>query len=172
MTIMVIPNKLLMIDILLKLVLITVFVFIFFQDSKDRLVYWFLYPLAGVLSYTIQAITIGWYIAILNSLINLGFIAIILSVGFLYSKLIMKKKFVDESIGLGDILLFLFLCFTFSTIPYIILFVFSLLFSLLLHNFLKKTSHPDTVPLAGYITLFFAAVYFISLFISPKYLFA
>jgi len=161
-----------MIEICCKIILIIIFLLIFWQDSKDRLVYWFLYPLVGIVAFVIEGNRIGYLLAILTSLINLLLILIIIITGYLYSTLILRKKFVNESLGMGDLLLFIFLCFTFATTTFIILFVFSLFFSLILHQYFKNRSDHKTVPLAGYISLFFAAVYLISFFIHPKYLFA
>ena len=161
-----------MIEILIKGLLIITFLVIFWQDTKDRLVYWFLYPLLGCLASGIQVLQIGYISTLINSLINLIFIFLLISVAFIYSKVIMKRPFVNESIGLGDILIFVFLCFTFATVAFFILFVFALLFSLMLHLYFKKKSIHNNVPLAGYIAVFFAAVYTVSFFIEPKYLFA
>ena len=113
-----------MISIVLKIIIITVFLIIFLQDFKDRLVYWFLYPLIGITAYLIQLIFISNLSIIMNTAINFLLIFIMLTVGFLYSKFVMKKKFINEAIGIGDLLLMLFLCFAFSTVPFIILLVF------------------------------------------------
>lgn len=161
-----------MISFALQTALIAVFFLIFYQDTKDRMVYWFLYPVTGILSFTIQAMYVGLQSAIINSLMNLCFIAVILIVGYVYSLTIMKKPFINGSMGSGDILLFLFLSFTFTTITFIVLFVFSLCFSLLLHFYFKNKSAFNNVPLAGYISLFFSMVYITSFFIEPKYLYA
>lgn len=167
-----IPNRLPMIDIAITLALVAILLVIFLQDTKDRLVLWFLYPAIGVLSYSLQAFTTGYILALVNSLINLSFIIVLLLVLFAYSKFKLKTDFINGSMGLGDILLFIFLSFTFSTVSFLTLLVFSLFFSLLLHAFFKNRSQHKNVPLAGYISLFFATVYLISLFIEPKYLFA
>jgi hypothetical protein len=55
--------------------------------------------------------------------------------------------------------LFFVLAFSFSSISFIILFVFGLIFSLVLHLLLKKKSKHSTVPLAGYLSLFFSIAY-------------
>ena len=169
---MVIPNKLPMIETLLKSLLIITFLVVFWQDTRDRLVYWFLYPFIGCLAIGVQFLQIGYVTTLINSAINLVFILLLVSVCYLYSKIIMKRRFVNESIGLGDILIFIFLCFTFATVAFFILFVFALLFSLMLHLYFKKKSINNNVPLAGYIAVFFAAVYLVSFFIESKYLFA
>jgi len=46
-----------------------------------------------------------------------------------------------------------------NALPELVLPVFSLIFSLILHLFLSRNSTLKTVPLAGYMSLFFACVY-------------
>jgi hypothetical protein len=156
----------------LKVILIVVFALILWQDFKERLVYWFLYPTIGVLAFYIHYLEAGFISALVSSIFNLLLISIVLIVAFLYAKLILKNNFVNGSIGLGDLLLFIFISFSFATVTFIILFVFSLVFSLLLHLYLKEKSPHNSVPLAGYMCLFFACIYLMSFFIEPKYLFA
>jgi hypothetical protein len=161
-----------MINFAVQAILIAVFLLVFYQDTKDRMVYWSLYPICGILCFVIQAGHIGFQPALVNSLVNLGFITIILFSAYIYSIAVMKRPFVNGSMGIGDVLLFLSLAFTFTTITFVILFVFSLCFSLLLHLYLKNKSPHTNVPLAGHISLFFSVVYMASFFLEPKYLFA
>lgn len=90
--------------------------------------------------------------------INLMFVLILIVVVFLYSKIKLKTT-ISNTFGLGDALLFSALAFTFSSISFVILFVFGLLFSLVLHLALKSKAKHKTVPLAGYLSLFFTIVY-------------
>lgn len=161
-----------MIEVTLKLILIVILLFIFYQDTKDRLVYWFLYPLVAILACVLQIKHIGFISAIINAGISLTLILLILVVSALYAAIVTKKRFLNESIGLGDILFFVCLPFTFATISFIVVFVFSLFFSLLLHLTLSSKQTDKTVPLAGYIALFFGMVYTISFFTESKYLFS
>lgn len=157
---------------ILKALLIICFIIILCQDTRERMVYWFLYPLIGILAFLNQSYDSNYIIAGANSLLNLSLISIIIFVIYLYSRFFIKKGFIDKTIGIGDLLLFIFLCFTFSSISFIILFSFSLIFSLLLHLYFKNKVSDKTVPLAGYISLFFAVVYLASFFIAPKYFYA
>jgi len=161
-----------MINIGLKLCLIAIFIIIFWQDTKDRLVYWFLFPTIGVAAYILNARSIGFLPALVNSFLNLMLILAVLLASYLYLAFIKKQGFLNESIGMGDLIFFMFLPFTFSTVTFVILFVFSLIFSLLLHLIYKRKQVDKTVPLAGYMALFFAAVYSISFFTKPQYLFS
>lgn len=156
-----------------KILIIFIFGFIFWQDFEDRLVFWFLYPIVGIIGFLIQIALLPISILLINTLINLVLILTISLILFVYTKIILKKKFVDESIGIGDLLFFVFLCFCFSSISFIVLFVFSLLFSLLLHFIFKnKYTVKENLPLAGYMSLFFAIVYAFSLLNYSNIMFA
>lgn len=144
--------------LILKIILITSLGLIFYQDLKERQVYWFLFPLVGVSS------AILFYNSTLPELfyvsvgMNFIFISVLLSIVFIYAKLKLKST-IKEVFGLGDALLFIGLIFSFSTVSFLVIFVFSLCFALLLHLIVKQHSKLESVPLAGYISLFFGIVY-------------
>ncbi len=144
--------------LVLKIITIVSLILIFYQDFKAREVYWFLFPVFGICS------AILFYNSTLPALfyvsVGMNFICIfiLLLVVFLYAKLKLKSAF-NEVFGLGDVLLFLGLIFSFSTISFLVIFVFSLVFSLMLHLIIKRYSKLQSVPLAGYISLFFGMVY-------------
>lgn len=144
--------------VILKILLISTLGFIFYQDLKERQVYWFLFPLFGICSAVLfynGTLPDLFYISVG---MNFIFISLLLLIVFLYSKLKLKSNFKD-SFGLGDVLLFIGLIFSFSTISFLVIFVFSLLFALLLHLFIKQYTKNQSVPLAGYMSLFFALTY-------------
>ncbi|WP_111684205.1 hypothetical protein [Winogradskyella tangerina] len=144
--------------IVIKLILISCIGLISYQDIKDRQVYWFLYPILGISS------AILFYNSTLPELffvsigMNLLFVLTLIIILIVYAKMKLKMK-INEAIGLGDILLFFGLVFSFSTLSFLVLFVFSLLFSLILHLIVKKYSKWPSVPLAGYISLFYGIAY-------------
>jgi hypothetical protein len=156
----------------LKLLLLCVFFIILYQDCKDRKVYWFLYPAIGVLVFLLQISITPLYSVLINSVFNLLFVAVLLSVCYLYAAFRLKKDLLKEVFGLGDVLFFIFIAFSFSIVSFFILFVFSLFFSLLLHFTLKHKQVEKTVPLAGYMSLFFGTVYGISFFYECPFLYA
>ncbi|WP_420571666.1 hypothetical protein [Kordia sp.] len=131
---------------------------IFFQDIKERSVYWFLFLIvactAGYLYYTQTFLALFWR----TSIINIGVISMILLVLQTYAKLKLKTD-LKNVFGLGDALLFLGLCVAFPIASFIIFFVFSLLFSLILHFVLKNRMQENSIPLAGYMSLFFISIY-------------
>ena len=126
-----------------------------YQDIKDRMVYAFLFPLLGVfLAVTFYQNTttqLFWYYSFMNLLL-VGTILLIL---WCYTRFILQKAFLNASLGLGDVLLFLALAFGFPTITFLIALSFSFVFSLLLYLTFKYKAGMETVPLAGFISLFF-----------------
>ncbi|WP_299272409.1 general secretion pathway protein [uncultured Psychroserpens sp.] len=142
----------------LKIILIILFVLIFLQDYKERQVYWFLFPLVGLCSGLLFYQSTLPELFLVSIALNSGFIIFLLLIVVLYAKLILKLN-VSEAFGLGDALLFISLIFSFSTVSFLTIFVFALCFSLVTHLILKKRSKLKTVPLAGYLSLFFGLSY-------------
>lgn len=144
--------------IIIKSILILVFALILYQDVKGREVYWFLFPCVGFFSgYLFLSATLVelFYMSIITNLMIISVLVVIIKI---YSKLKLKTKMIN-TIGLGDLLMLFFLSFTFSTVSFMVILVSSLIFSLLLQLGLKKQSKYKTVPLAGYMGLFFSLSY-------------
>ncbi len=144
--------------LIIKIILICSLGWIFYQDLKAREVYWFLFPVFGICSAILfynETLPELFYVSVG---MNFIFISLLLLVVFLYAKLKLKSSF-GSAFGLGDVLLFMGLVFSFSTISFLVVFVFSLLFALILHLVLKQGSKLQSVPLAGYISLFFGIAY-------------
>lgn len=154
----------------LKLILLIVFALVLYQDFKSRLVYWFLYPIIGILAFTIQLHNLPLSIVLTNLGGNLIFVVLILAVSMMYVRF--RKLDFKNTIGIGDVLFFLFIASTFSIVSFLVLFVFSLLFSLILHLVLSNKKEQSTVPLAGYMSLFFGVVYAVSFFWNSTFLYA
>lgn len=132
---------------------------VFYQDIKERLVYWFLFPIIAVCSGILLYNNMFLELFKTTVIINLIFVSLLIFVVYAYSKLKLKTS-ISKTFGLGDALLFFALAFTFSSVTFLVLFVFGLFFSLVLHLFMKgKSKENKTVPLAGYLSLFFAVSY-------------
>lgn len=143
--------------LVLKLFLSIAFAAVVYEDLKSRQVHWFWFPIigscAGALLY--QMLPLALFLE--SVFTNFVFVMLLLGSIYLYTHFKLKKK-ITESFGMGDALLFIALIFSFSWVCFYILFVFGLLFSLLMHLLLKKTT-TETVPLAGYMSLFFGLIY-------------
>lgn len=141
--------------ILIKLFLLISLLFVLIQDVKQREVYWFLFPvIAGLVAYLHYKEAIAPELFFSAIAINSLFVSILVFILFIYSKYKLKLQ-LNETFGLGDVLIFFALAFSFSTVSFLIIFIASLVFALVLHLTLKKKSSFSTVPLAGYISLFF-----------------
>jgi Type IV leader peptidase family len=142
--------------LIVKIILILSLGYILYQDIKERQVYWFMFPISalcfGILFYrnTLQEL---FYVSVL---INFIFVSLLLGFVYLYTKIKLKTDF-NTVFGYGDVLLFIGLSLSFSSVSFIIIFISSLIFSLVLHLVTKKQSM--TVPLAGYMSLFFGLTY-------------
>lgn len=154
----------------LKLILILVFIIVLYQDFNNRLVYWFLYPIIGILAFAIQLYNLPLTIVFFNLGFNLLFVTLILGVSYLYVRY--RNLDFKNAIGIGDILFFVFISCTFSIVSFFVLFVFSLLFSLIVHLVLSDKKEEQTVPLAGYMSLFFGVVYAVSFCCNSTFLYA
>jgi hypothetical protein len=144
--------------LVIKLLLIVLLLTIAYQDIKERLVYWFLFPLlgmtVGVLFYTKTLPELF----LVSTLLNLIVVCLFYLVIVLHSFFILKKSF-RQVIGMGDLLMFFFLIFTFSSVSFLITFISAIFFSYILHLLLKKNLKNKTVPLAGYMSVFYAFTY-------------
>lgn len=161
-----------MIEFALKVLLIASFILICLEDVKYRMVYALNYVFCGVTGFLLHVRMVGLLPALASSAVNVLFAAIVVTVAFAYSRLVMKKAFVNVSIGSGDLVFFGFLTLGLPTVTYITLFIFSLVFALIL-NFASELRKPQRdVPLAGYMAIFYAVIYTVSFFVEPKYLFS
>ena len=142
-----------------------------YQDIKERLVYWFLLPILGLLLALIFFQYVGPSFFMLSLVTNVVLVTLILGVLFAYAKLILKKTFINHSLGLGDILLFYAFALGFPPMTFIILFVGAVFFSLFSYLVLKKSLRDTTVPLAGFMGLYLMIVVSCSFFMNPYVLY-
>ena len=154
-----------------QLLAVILLLVIFYQDHKERLVHGALFPatavLLGILHYY-NVETTGFYTGVAG---NVVFISLLLLILFLYSRIKLKMPFINGSFGLGDMLFFYAVCIGFPNVAFGILFVFSVFFSFAMHLLLKRLSEHTTIPLAGYMALFFAMVLLTDIFFDQPYLY-
>ena len=156
----------------LQILLVCILMVIFFQDLKKQLVNWVFFPIIAALFGVLHFFSVNEYSFYIAVITNFLIILIVLLVLFLYSKFKLRVNFINGSFGLGDVLFFLALCLAFPTVTFTILFVFSVMFSLALHIFFKRYYKFTTVPLAGYMALFYVVILTVSILFnfSPLYL--
>ncbi|MAT90936.1 MAG: hypothetical protein CMC35_09610 [Flavobacteriaceae bacterium] len=147
-----------------KIILAIALILIIFQDIKDRRVWAFLFPIVATfgsyLFYRSMSV-LEYYLYSLA--INAGIIVCILGVLFLIGRAVSRKRTFFQMIGLGDILFFFAFAMLFPTVTFLNFFVFSILFTIIFHQILKRvnTKHIPTIPLAGSMSLFLLMVYLV-----------
>lgn len=147
------------ITLALKVTLLTCLSVILYQDVKERAVWWFLFPVFAITAGCLFFRESIMDFFLLNILFNIATTAVIFTFSFFYALLKMKVSFFKEAIGLGDLLFFLGLTMAFPTASFIVILVFSMIFSLGLHTAAYRKRKNLTVPLAGYASLFLILVY-------------
>lgn len=152
--------------IAIKAVLITILLVIFYQDARDRLVYWFLFPLVGLLLGMLHYQIVGFKDFVMSTLINFGLILFIFLLLKTYAVSVRGYSHLKDVLGLGDICMILALGLGSGTVAFLILLVFGLVFALVLHVILraitlsrKQNTQHTTVPLAGYLSIFFGVAF-------------
>ncbi|WP_461304545.1 hypothetical protein [Aureisphaera sp.] len=151
-----------MIATFVKILLAAVLSLIFYQDLKERQVWFFLFPLFAVLGTTLFYLNSDSTSYLYALGINLLIIGTLLSVLFIWARWVLKKNLLKEALGLGDMLFFIGFAVSFPTVSFINFFVFSMVFALVIHWLLSKwksLTH-STIPLAGWMSLFLMMVYF------------
>ena len=141
----------------IKLIIFGSLSLICYQDLKERMVWWFLFPLFGLSASLLHFFKSIQPVFFYDLMINFSGLLIILLTAYLYSRFKLKVNFLKKAFGLGDILFFAGLCLAFPALSFIILFPLCLIFSLALHLVLSKKD--ETVPLAGYSSIFLICIY-------------
>ncbi len=149
---------------------------IFYQDFKDRLVYWWLFPLIAVNYAILHSVQVGFDQFLIHISFSCGMTVLMLGVILIYHKIRFKSFVLTNALGLGDILILFAFALGFSPVSFISLLVFGLLFALLLHQIMSALFgksvrrmpssqygsatflYASSVPLAGYLGVFFALV--------------
>ncbi len=124
---------------------------IFFQDIKDRLVNWWLFPLMGIsgmiINYTKNSFLFREQLFV--SLIMLLFLFVFMG-GYLKWIKKIKVKEMEHYFGLGDILFIIAWAVSFNPFVFLKLFIIGLLLTLLVYKLvILKTQANSHVPLAG-----------------------
>ncbi len=163
--------------VIIKILLLICLCAIFFQDYKERMVYGILFLLVSVGFALLHIQNTGIFTFFINGAINLSLVIGMLGILFLYARFRFSKLAFTSVFAWGDILMLVILSLSFAPIAFITFFVFGLLFSLLLHSIMTSrfidtsrstlsrkptilnAHQKNSVPLAGYLSLFFALVF-------------
>lgn len=139
-------------------------VLIAFQDFRERMVSWILFPLLGIVLGGLYLTHVPFAQYYPFVLVNMMLISLVIFILFLYTKYVAKQRFLNVSFGLGDLLFFYALALGFPTLTFLVLFALSMLFALGTTLLWNSTRKMQTVPLAGLMGVFLSLVLLISLF--------
>lgn len=164
---------------LIRGILLASLLAIFYQDQKERRVYTWLFGVLLISFMILHWQAVGTQIFGFTILINSGILLCLFLVLYGYVRLRLSGTPFLETFALGDVFFLIALAFGFSTLSFVTLLVFGLVFSLILHllwhrifntknevdsqnKFIKNPRLSQqmqaTVPLAGYLSLFFTGV--------------
>ncbi|MDB5011810.1 MAG: hypothetical protein JWQ25_12 [Daejeonella sp.] len=149
--------------LILKSALIVSLLFLLYQDFKFRAVYWLVFPIVFLLLLAVSFSSgVSIKQTLQNVLLNNAFVAFQLFIVTIYFS-IKQKQWIwitKELIGWGDLLFLISISACLSTISYLLFYITSLLFTLLVSVpfILSKSSKSFKVPMAGIQAGFFAMV--------------
>jgi hypothetical protein len=146
----------------LQIITILVFGTIAYQDVKERMVYWVLFPVSGFLLGAMHLKESSYTNFIISVSANILLVCSILLLLWIYFKIIKKQRFLNVSIGVGDILFFYAFALGFPIITFMILLISCFYFSLLAFVVLNFFVKAKTIPLAGFMCIFLIGILLIS----------
>lgn len=148
---------------LIKTLLMTCLVFVFYQDMRYRAVSWFAFPLLLALLIFLTPGSVNVNSLFMDLVFNLSFLLLQLGILTVYFS-VKQQKLVNITQGLlgwGDILFLLCLAFYLSPVNYLLFYVGSLIAVLLISLLASKNgAAKNKVPLAGLQALMFAGLAF------------
>lgn len=150
--------------LILKILLVLICALIAFQDFKERMVSWILFPAMGIVLaflYIKQVSFNQFYPFVLSNFVLVSIIILLL---YGYTKYIAKREFINVSFGLGDLLFFYALALGFPTLTFMVIFTVSMLFALVTFLIVNRKQEMQTVPLAGLMGLCLTCVIVASFF--------
>ncbi len=148
--------------LLLKIATIICCAVIALQDFRERAVQWVLFPLLALTMTWLYLENAPYDQYLMFVFVNVLVVTVILLILYLYTKHIARMKFLNVSFGLGDLLFFYAFALGFPTLTFIILFVGSIFFSLMVFWFSLRRQNKDTIPLAGLMGLFLIGIHLAS----------
>lgn len=143
---------------LIVLLLVITLLFVFFQDVKYRHIHVVLPILIFAFCLYIFKNSLFFHVTVM--VYNIIFVVLTLALLVLYMS-IKNKAYINpfqHYFGLGDLLFFLAITPLFLTENYILFFVFSMIFSVVMQLIFQKIMKIQTVPLAGFSAVFLVVV--------------
>ncbi len=153
------------ITILICIVLLIISV----QDIRSREVDYWVFPallIGSIVWLYFQGNAPRW----VGPLMNLGFVSVLFLSLVLYVSVKRRKltNVFKADFALGDLLYLVCITPLFATRNMILYVILGMVFSLILHLIFKKKNGVDTVPLAGYLSIFLIAVFVFNFFVETN----
>lgn len=144
--------------LLLSLILISFL--ITYQDFKHRQVSLWVLILFGIICISSVIINRDWETLLFNGISSLLYLGLILGVLklYLYLKFKTNKIIIDELLGLADVIVIASIGLTFNLVGTIFFFCFAFIFTVIayfLSSFFQKQIKHQTIPLAGFLVIFY-----------------
>ncbi len=156
--------------LVLKLGLLVILLLIFYQDLRFQAVSWIFFLLGFLINSVLAVKSLSFPDILLNMVIILLFIFFQLAIIYLFSWVKFKKRIniFSSVFGLGDLLFLIMILPVFSPLNFILFFIVSLVFTLLVFVALKGFNllKIKKVPLAGLQSLFLFLVILFQIFIK------
>lgn len=134
---------------------------IWIQDSKERMVYVILFPVLSICLLFLHFQNRNLNQIVIATLKNVGVIISILTILYAYVKIKMKKAFLKEAFGLGDVAILFSLTVGFPFFTFILLISLGFITVSLIQIF-KLNNSKITIPFAGELSLFFALIFVVT----------
>lgn len=162
-------------EIFIKLTVVACLLLIIYQDLRINAISWWPLPIIFFLSIHLALMKLKFSELLHYSIINFSFIVFQILILTVYFSIKKRKltNIIDTYIGLGDILFFIILCISFSTINFILFFTFSTLIALIISVSIQKTRTKPfrKIPLVGLMGLIYLPLQVIAWTISDINLF-
>jgi len=152
---------------LAHIVLLIILGFAFYQDWKFRAISWLVFPLLGLVAFSI------FYLAdvrLLTLVFNLFFLTCVLACLVIYVSIQRGKltNIFKADLGLGDVLFLLAISPLFMDRNYILFFITGMLFSGIIHIIVFMRNKSEKIPLAGYLALYLIGLKTVDLFTASN----
>jgi len=157
--------------IAIELLLIIFLGLICFQDLKERKVSIWILVLGLVVGGYINYAHQQPIVFLSNTIINSVFVVTVFLILWGYATLKMKKN-IFSVFGKGDLFFFMLLAVSLPILSFLMVFIFSIIFALLVFILLKNSMKEKTVPLAGLQALFFGLVLIANNFVPSLNIYA
>lgn len=139
-----------------NLLVLPILFILIYQDFTKYTVTLFLLILLIIVQLSIGLRTDGWEetatLFVTNATITIVQL-LMLKIYFRARKVNNSGKLINNVIGLGDIIFFLFLCMAFSPMNYIAFMIISLILTLLVHIIVRNRF--QRIPLIGYLSIWY-----------------